>query len=329
MRSPPMVEGMSSGVHEKRSPSVAELHPTDAMGWAFVGWAAASTTVGGWLATQSSIGPWAMGQALLAVAFLQWFALLHECGHGTLFRSRRLNSLAGSVAGFFALIPFRCWRPVHSRHHKWTGWQDLDPTTARLVPRPRGRVERFVVNVCWRYWIPIFSVIYRVSNYWNLARLVRVQRSKPATTSAMVVDVVALVVVYAAVVIVLGPVALVRTTGLALVLSFVAEDVILLSQHTHVPMGLSLGRTVEPHGALAQGPFTRSLRLPRWLSLMLLNFDAHELHHMYPAVPGYRLPEIDHPVQNEVSWAEWVPAARAVPGEVFLFQNRNQSGFDV
>ena len=79
---------------------------------------------------------------MLAVAFVQWFVILHECGHDTLFRTRTWNRVAGSVAGFFALIPFACWTRVHSRHHRWTGWQDLDPTTEALVPRNRGRVER-------------------------------------------------------------------------------------------------------------------------------------------------------------------------------------------
>ncbi len=319
---------MSYGVDET-PPPVRTLRPADALGAAFVGWALAATCVGWWLATRASIVPWAAGQAVLAAAFLQWFALLHECGHGTLFRTRRLNTLVGSVAGFFALIPFRCWKPIHARHHKWTGWQDLDPTTAALVPRPLGRVERVIVNVCWRYWIPIFSVLYRVNNFWNLARLHRLIGAKPATARAMVVETAALAAAGAALVAALGPAALARGAGLALVLAFVVEDVIILSQHTHVPMGLSHGRDVAPYGALAQGPFTRSLRFPGWLSRMLLHVDAHELHHMYPAVPGYRLREIGHPALNEVGWAEWVPAARAVPGEVFLFQNRNQSGFDV
>lgn len=311
------------------TPAVRELRPTDAMGLAFTGWAVGSTAVGCWLATRASIVPWAAGQAVLAAAFLQWFALLHECGHGTLFHTRRLNALVGSIAGFFALIPFRCWKPIHARHHKWTGWQDLDPTTAALVPRPLGRFERIAVNVCWRYWIPIFSVLYRAGNYWNLVRLFRLLRPRPAAAHGMAVEAVGLAAAWIAVAFALGPAEFLRTAGLALFLSLVVEDVILLSQHTHMPMRLSHGRDVAPYGALAQGPFTRSLRLPGWLSTMLLHFDAHELHHLHPAIPGYRLREVRRPVPNEVGWTRWVPAARAVPGEVFLFQNRNQSGFNV
>ena len=319
---------MHSEVIEKPAPA-PDFRPADGTGLAFTGWAAAATAAGGWLATREPALPWAAGQLVLAAAFLQWFALLHECGHGTLFRTRRLNDAVGPVAGFFALIPFRCWKPIHARHHKWTGWQDLDPTTAALVPRPLGRFERLAVNVCWRCWIPIFSVLYRTGNYWNLARLFRLIGPKPAEARAIVVDAAAVAAVWAAAAVALGPAAFVRAAGPALLLTLVVQDVLLLSQHTHMPMHLSRGRDVEPYAAPAQGPFTRSLRLPGWLSRMLLHFDAHELHHLYPAVPGYRLPEVRRPVRNEVSWATWVPAARAVPGEVFLFQNRDRSGFDV
>ena len=105
----------------------------------------------------------------------------------------------------------------------------------------------------------------------------------------------------------------------------------MLSQHTHMPM------RPEP----AAGKWSRTGRSPRdrsparsgsrrWLSKMLLHFDAHELHHLHPAVPGYRLREIPAPGPG-TRWAggQWVPAARAVPGEVFLFQNRNQSGLNI
>ena len=106
--------------------------------------------------------------SVLALALLQWFVLLHEAGHLTLFRSRTANVIAGHLAGFFALIPFASWRRVHGLHHLWTGWQDLDPTTAPLVPRRLGTVERILVDWAWKLWLPLFSVLYRVNNYWRV-----------------------------------------------------------------------------------------------------------------------------------------------------------------
>lgn len=316
---------------EASLPSTAEvshLKATTANGLVWFGCALTLSGTGGYLATRQGAVLWLIGELLLAGAFVQWFVILHECGHGMLFRRRRLNQLAGHVAGFFALIPFNAWKRVHERHHKWTGWQDIDPTTAVLVPRPLTRAERVLINVCWRFWIPLFATTYRLTNFWHVRRLHRVFRD-PATRRSVLLNLAILALLYLALALAAGPSVLLRTTGLALLLAFIVEEVLLISQHTHVPMGLSHGQPVNPHPPMAQQIFTRSLRLPAWVSLLLLHFDAHELHHMYPFVPGYRLMQIPHTPGNEVAWWRWIPAARAVPGEIFFFQNRDGSGFDV
>lgn len=318
---------MSSAAGPPPVRDVAHLRASNAAG-AVVSVATAGVTAAGvWLSASGGLALWAAGQLLLGAALVQWFVVLHEAGHGTLFQSRWLNRAVGRAAGVFALIPFHIWTRVHGRHHKWTGWQDVDPTTATLVRHDLAHWERVVVNVCWRYWVPIFAVIYRLNNFWNLPRLWRLFPA--AERPAIARSAAGTLAVCAAVVIAAGPAAAVRLFGLALLLAFVAEDVLLISQHTHIPMTRSDGREVAPYPPRDQERFTRSLRLPALLSLAALHFDAHELHHMFPAVPGYRLGDIPYVPAHEVSVAEWVPAARAVPGEVLLFQSRNESGFDI
>ena len=58
-----------------------------------------STASGLVLATQSG-WTYALGQLILGVAFVQWFCLLHEAGHGTLFSTQRWNVRVGHLAGF-------------------------------------------------------------------------------------------------------------------------------------------------------------------------------------------------------------------------------------
>jgi fatty acid desaturase len=293
-----------------------------------VGGVAATTAVGIALTLQARLVPWAAGQLILALALVQWFVVLHECGHDTLFRTRRLHAIVGRIAGAFAAIPYACWTRVHGRHHRWTGWQDLDPTTAALVPRARPRLERAIVNVCWKCSIPLFSVIYRLENYWHLPRLFRMFASRTERIR-LVRDSAILILLYTAVTWAVGPVRMLAAFGPALLLSLMAEDVLLLSQHTHIPQHVSHGAAVRPFPAIEQEEFSRSLRLPAWLSTILLHFDAHELHHMYPFVPGYRLHGVAYTPQNEVGYWGWIRAAKRVPGEVFLFQNRTESGWEI
>lgn len=310
--------------------AVAHLRASDAAGLGVIAVALSGTALGLWLSVAGGVGLWLAGQVLLGVMFVQWFVILHECGHETLFRTRRWHAVAGQVAAFFALIPFRSWTRVHGRHHKWTGWQDLDPTTESLVPREqrRSRLLCGLINLCWRLWIPIFSILYRLSNYWHLPRLFRLFPRR-VDRLAILRDTTSLVTAYVLTIWAAGPSVVARAVGLAIAISFVIEDLLILSQHTHVPQQVSGGREVKPFAAQAQEPFTRSLRLPRIASAFMLQFDAHELHHMYPFVPGYRLRQIPYAPAHEIDWFTWIRGAKRVPADVLLFQNRLDTGFEL
>jgi hypothetical protein len=102
-----------------------------------------------------------------------------------------------------------------------------------------------------------------------------------------------------------------------------------LSQHTHIPQRLAGRARVRAFSPFERQAFTRSLRLPPLLSRLILHFDAHELHHMYVRVPGYRLSRIGYRPGNEVDWWTWLKGAKRLPGSVFLFQNRTHTEFDL
>src|SRR6185295_1663614 len=187
-----------------RPAELQHLRPSNPAGVLAVAVVALTTGLGIALAVQPQLLLWAAGQLVLALALVQWFVVLHECGHDTLFRTRRFHPLVGRIAATFAVIPYACWTRIHGRHHRWTGWQDLDPTTAALVPRARARVERVIVNVCWKCSIPLFSVIYRLENYWHLPRLFRFFASRTERIR-MVRDAIILVGLYALVAVLIGP----------------------------------------------------------------------------------------------------------------------------
>lgn len=138
-----------------------------------------------------------------------------------------------------------------------------------------------------------------------------------------------LLAIYGGILAIAGPAVVLRVTGVALLVSLGIEDLLLLSQHTHIPQHVSGGEAVRPFPALEQESFTRSLRLPPLLSALVLHFDAHELHHMYPFVPGYHLHRIAYAPHNEIGWRQWIRGAKQMRGDVLLFQNRLDSGYDL
>lgn len=309
-------------------PEVTSLKPRNSIGALYFFLATILTALGIWLSMFVTFFIWITGQVILAIALLQWFILLHEAGHRTLFRSKSLNTYAGHVAALLSGFPYSSWVLIHFRHHKWTGWQDLDATTASLVPRPLENWEQTVINFCWKFWIPLFSLIYRINNYWNYPRvakyiLLRERRVKVAR------DILILLSAYVVLILAIGLSAFLQIFGLAFLISLVLQEIILLSQHTHIPAKLSAGNSVRPFSPLEQEVYTRSLRFPDWISsIVLMHFDAHELHHMYVHVPGYDLRKIPYRTHNEVDWWNWIKGSKRLSGVSLLFEDSGRTGFE-
>ena len=57
----------------------------------------------------------------LALMMVRVFALLHECGHGSVFRSRALNSSFGFLFGVLSGMPQYVWSQHHGYHHRTNG----------------------------------------------------------------------------------------------------------------------------------------------------------------------------------------------------------------
>jgi len=304
-----------------------DLQAGDAMGAIHLAFVLAQTAAGLALSLTAHPALWAVGQMLLGLCLVQWFIVLHEAGHMSLFRTRALNIAAGHLASVFALIPFASWRRVHGLHHLWTGWQDKDPTTAALAPRRRGFFETAAVDLAWKLWLPLFSVSYRLGNYWHLPRLLRMFPSA-GQRRAIVSNATLLLALYAGLVMVFGCATALSCFGLAIALGLALQDPLILSQHTHIPQPVSGGRRVEPLSGEAQLVYTRSLRFPRWFAQwVLINFNAHELHHRHASVPGYRLSRLKEAQAHAVHWWTWLRAAKRLSGTQFVFGNREQTGF--
>jgi len=78
-------------------------------------WWAAVRTVG--------VSPWLTAVLMLLISLftLRSFGLMHECGHGSLFRSRALNRASGFLLGVVSGMPQFVWAQHHNYHHAHNG----------------------------------------------------------------------------------------------------------------------------------------------------------------------------------------------------------------
>jgi omega-6 fatty acid desaturase (delta-12 desaturase) len=79
--------------------------------------------------------PWLLVPVLpLIVLFLcRCFSLMHDCGHGSLFRTRRCNRWAGFLLGIVCAIPQLPWSRGHAYHHRHNGdWEKYQGPSALI-----------------------------------------------------------------------------------------------------------------------------------------------------------------------------------------------------
>ena len=85
---------------------------------------------------------------------IRLFIFQHDCGHGSFFRSSKLNNALGGLIGVLMLTPYRYWRRTHAIHHASSG--DLDR-------RSFGDVETLTVKeyLALPFWRRLLYRLYR------------------------------------------------------------------------------------------------------------------------------------------------------------------------
>jgi omega-6 fatty acid desaturase (delta-12 desaturase) len=60
--------------------------------------------------------------SVLAAGFLvRIFIIFHDCGHGSFFKSKRMNTIVGVATGLLVFTPYKKWSYEHLIHHQTVG----------------------------------------------------------------------------------------------------------------------------------------------------------------------------------------------------------------
>ena len=84
-----------------------------------------------WLAVQAWPIWWLVVPLIVVNAFagVRLYVLQHDCGHGSLYSTKRANDLAGHGLSVFTLTPYRVMQFNHNEHHSHLGNLDERDTT--------------------------------------------------------------------------------------------------------------------------------------------------------------------------------------------------------
>ena len=243
----------------------------------------------------------AMALALANAAFLvRLFMIQHDCGHGSLFRSRRLCDWIGRVIGVITLAPYDVWRKTHAIHHATTGNLDRRgvgdmPTLTVTEYREKGWLGRALYRLI-RNPVFLFGVVPFYTFFLQNRLPVHLMRSgwrywlSAMGTNAATGSALTLIVW-------LGGWDVVLFVFLpTMFLGAVAGMWFFYVQHQFEETSWQHEENWNIHEAALYG--CSHYDLPGVLRGITGNIGVHHVHHLASRIPFYRLPEVieDHEV---------------------------------
>ncbi len=261
--------------------------------WALMAW---SLQFSYWLTLALSIP---------AAGFLmRIFIIFHDCGHGSFFKSQRLNQWVGRITGVLTFTAFYHWTRDHAIHHATAG--DLDRrgvgdvytlTIAEYRALPlRRRLTYYLSRSPWVLFTVgaplVFLVLHRFVMRPNQGR--KEQRSVWTTN-------LALVGLYGPLCMALGWKTVLLVQLPIIWLGSIVGVWLFYVQHQYD--GVYWRRHAEWDYLTSALRGASYYRLPRLLQWFSGNIGFHHLHHLSPRIPNYLLEKC----QRENSLFEQVP----------------------
>lgn len=234
----------------------------------------------------------------LFIVFCRSFVLLHDCGHFSLFKSRRSNQIAGNIVGFFIMIPHDLWRFVHSLHHASVGNLDkrhLNPEMWTLTVEEYQAAPRFKQ---WAYRATrskLNRLLITPVAFFIVARLPLPVLSKRAKISVILYDLAYLVLFY--VIIQIGYWnALVFIYFVPLAFFYIFASTIFYLQHQFEETSWVKNEDWSfYHAALHGSSYLKFGPLLQWLTG---NVGFHHLHHLNSKIPFYHLAQAHQSIEK-------------------------------
>jgi len=277
-----------------------------------------------WFAAVRTAGqsPWlTVGLMLLISLFtLRAFGLMHDCGHGCLFRSRQLNRLVGFLLGVVSGMPQFVWAQHHNYHHAHNGnWDKYrGPYTTLSVDEytALSQGQRWLYRFkCGVVAAPLAGFIYLIFNprftllKGSIGLLCHVVREKVARPGGsvreyvrsyktrywksvreyrhMLVNNLVLLSVWVLMCLVCGTGLFFFIYVLTVSIAGGAGIVLFTVQHNFEHSYASDDAHWDYDTGAIEG--TSFLVLPYWLNWFTVDIGYHHIHHLSASIPNYRL----------------------------------------
>jgi acyl-lipid omega-6 desaturase (Delta-12 desaturase) len=240
----------------------------------------------------------ALPLSVVAAGFLaRIFIIQHDCGHGSFFRSRRLNNVVGCLCSLVTLTPYALWQRQHAGHHG--SWNNLDRRAAIGIDIYSSCLTVAKYHRLGRWHQPLYRLTRHplVSNILAPPLIFMLLYRVPFDTAkgwwrerwAVFLTDIALAVLIGGLGGVVGYDRVAEVQLPIMVITSIAGVWLFSIQHRFEHTLWSSGSAWSFSVAALRG--SSHLDLPPMLRWFTGNIGFHHVHHLNPRVPNYRLRE--------------------------------------
>lgn len=257
---------------------------------------------------------------LISLFILRAFVLMHDCGHNSLFKSRRVNQFVGFLLGAITGMPQFVWSKNHTYHHNTNGdWVKYRGVFSIITTDQYAKLSKAEQRRYWLFRQPLillpagfFYVIFNprfnwiVGNLTMCAKILRPLFSLHFSESVsiakkwenkywkgkkdylhMTYNNVVLLTIWFVMCQAIGTAEFFALYVASTALAGSVGILIFTIQHNFEGSYATDTERVDPYRAALEG--TSMLVLPKVLNWFTADIAYHHLHHLSSAIPNYRL----------------------------------------
>ena len=224
---------------------------------------------------------------------IRFFILQHDCGHGSLFPSRRANEAVGRLISVLTFTPYDHWRRSHALHHQLSGnldkrgYGDIETMTVREY-----KTKTFWGRLRYRaYRHPLVVLLIGPPLFFLVLQRLAIGSNMPMRDSLLGIlghDLV-LFVFYGALVYFAGwQMALAVLLPIYLVATWIGGWLFFV-QHQFEKAYWEGSDEWDMKIAALKG--SSYLVMPKIMNWFTCNIAIHHIHHLCSKIPNYRLRE--------------------------------------
>ena len=212
----------------------------------------------------------------------------HECGHGTPFKKRWLNTFIYQVASFMLMRDPTFWKWSHARHHTDTIIVGRDPEILAMRPARLARISLnffALADIPQSMWLMLRHAAGRLSVEDELIVPESEWSKIPRTARIWVLIYVGMIIAC----FVTGSILPFLLIGGPRLYGSFMMMIYSLTQHT------GMGENVLDHRLN-----TRTVKMCWFNRFMYWNMNYHIEHHLYPMVPFHQLPALHEEIKHDL-----------------------------